>query len=76
MALGQNSFWNAYPSRPTAREFVRIFVVCIACDTELGFRAPVVDNVSDAEAERLFRMMGWTVLPTLCPDCNGARGEV
>jgi hypothetical protein len=44
-----------------------VFVQCAECGCVQEIRDENIDQISDPEAEKIFRKLGWSVCPTYCP---------
>lgn len=64
IAMAQNNF---------AGTWAHIFLDCIQCDQSIGLKYTnnkEADRVTNAEAMDIFGKEGWTIRPTLCPQCT------
>lgn len=53
-----------------------VFVECIECSRRDAIQPFMLANkLSDVQATEVFNEHGWTVTPTLCPDCAGLSVE-
>ena len=64
IAMAQNNFSVVW---------AHIFLDCMQCDQSIGLKFHSnreADKVSDVRATALFNKEGWSIKPTLCPNCR------